>query len=187
MVSLKQVLLHLWSDESPYCEITNSIFAPSVVVLSLIYQFLDLLLNSRSTTIKCELVEIIWNVFKAINFLTWASMKRNKFTYFRANLKFKTYSLVNENSIFSVEENFWNRYINDPFHAVIGGLIGQIHNLVFPNWHCVKEHWGRGMFLTNKLSWIYKLRHRLLKGKFLHRNVQFFGSSNRRSESFAKK
>ena len=55
MVSLKQVLLHLWSDKSPYCEITNSIFAPSVVVLSLIYQFLDLLLNSPSTTIKCEL------------------------------------------------------------------------------------------------------------------------------------
>ena len=35
---------------SPYCEVTNSIFASSVVVLSLIYQILNF-----STTIKCEL------------------------------------------------------------------------------------------------------------------------------------
>ena len=39
----------------PYYEVTNSIFAPSVHVLSLIYQFLDLTLKSPSTTIKCEL------------------------------------------------------------------------------------------------------------------------------------
>ena len=37
------------------CSVTNSIFAPSVVVLSLIYQFLDFIFESPSTTIKCEL------------------------------------------------------------------------------------------------------------------------------------
>ena len=40
---------------SPYCEVTKSIFAPSVVDLSLIYQLLDFILKSPSTKIKCEL------------------------------------------------------------------------------------------------------------------------------------
>ena len=40
---------------SPYCKVTNSIFAPSVVVLSLIYQFFDFIFKSPSATIKSEL------------------------------------------------------------------------------------------------------------------------------------
>ena len=40
---------------SRYCEVTNSIFAPYVVVSSLIYQSLDFILNSPSTIIKWEL------------------------------------------------------------------------------------------------------------------------------------
>ena len=40
---------------SQYCEVTNSIFATFVVVLSLIYQFLDFISKSLSTAINCEL------------------------------------------------------------------------------------------------------------------------------------
>ena len=43
----------IWMN--PYCEVTNSIYAASVVVLSLIYQFLDFILKTFSATIKCEL------------------------------------------------------------------------------------------------------------------------------------
>ena len=45
-------LFMIWLN--PYCEGANQIFEP-VVVLSLIYQFLDLILKSPSTIIKCEL------------------------------------------------------------------------------------------------------------------------------------
>ena len=36
----------------PYCEVENSISAPSVVVLSLIYQFLDFILKSPRVSSK---------------------------------------------------------------------------------------------------------------------------------------
>ena len=93
----------------------------------------------------------------------------------------------NEYLIFSVEGNFWSRYIYHPFYVAMGGLIGLIHNLVFSNWHHVKEHWGRGMFQTNKLYQIYELRDWLLKVKFSHRNAQLYClGSNGRSKFFEK-
>ena len=64
----------------------------------------------------------------------------------------------NEYLVFSVEGNFWNRYIYHPFYVAMKGLIGLIHKLVFPNWHDVKEHSARVIFLKNKLYQIYELR-----------------------------
>ena len=43
----------IWMN--PYCEVTNSIYAACVVVLSLIYRFFDFILKTLSATIKCEL------------------------------------------------------------------------------------------------------------------------------------
>ena len=40
---------------TPNCEVTNSILAPSVVGLSLMYQFLDFIFEFPSTTTKSEL------------------------------------------------------------------------------------------------------------------------------------
>ena len=45
---------------------------------------------------------------------------------------------------------------------------------MLPNRHLVKEHWGQGMFLTNKLYQIYELGDRLLKGKFLLMHAQLY-------------
>ena len=42
-----------------YCKMKNSIFAPSVVVLSLIYQFLDFILKSSGTSVKYELDSLL--------------------------------------------------------------------------------------------------------------------------------
>ena len=41
------------------CEVTISIFASSVVVLSLIYQFLDFILKSSGTSVKYELDSLL--------------------------------------------------------------------------------------------------------------------------------
>ena len=91
---------------SPYCEVANSIFLPFVVVLSFTYQFLDFILKSPSTAIKCELdsarvsrvsskLSVVFSkpslAFKAI---TRILIKRNKFKYFWAKLSFKTYTFL---------------------------------------------------------------------------------------------
>ena len=80
----------LWN---PNFEVTNSIFAPSVVALSSIYLFLHFILKSPNTMISCELhsfrvyrVEIICKFFRAITYLTRRSIKKNKFAYCRVNL-----------------------------------------------------------------------------------------------------
>ena len=78
----------------PYCEVTNSIFASSVVVLSLIYQFLDFRLKSPRTAIKSELdssrvsrvsSKLSVNFSKSSLVLTRISINRNKFPYFITN------------------------------------------------------------------------------------------------------
>ena len=56
--------------------------------------------------------------------------------------------LIYDYLVFPVEGNFRNRCIHHPFYAAMCGLIGLIHNPVFPNLHHVKEHWSRG--ISNK-------------------------------------
>ena len=145
---------------SPYWEVTNTILAPSVVVL-LIYQFLDFTLKSPSTTIKYELdsagVSKVYSKlsvkFSKPSLVCHGDRSRESNLYIleptynsRFILFCKQWILV-----FSVEANFWSRYIDYPFNVAMGGLIGLIHNPVFPNWQHVKKHLDWGMFQTNKL------------------------------------
>ena len=74
---------------NPYCEVTNSIFEPSVVVLSLIYQSLDFILkgllvlqlNVSWIQLEClkSSLKLSVNFFKAITCLAQRSIKRRLF------------------------------------------------------------------------------------------------------------
>ena len=117
---------------SPNCEVRNSIFAPSQVVLSLIYQLLDFILKSPSTTVKSELdsarvsrVSSKLSVNFSKSSLVWLGKidkEKQIYIFLRQLVIQNLYFLVsNGHLVFSVEGNFWYRYIHHPFYVVMGG------------------------------------------------------------------
>ena len=105
-----------WSSKR---EETNSIFAPSVVFLPLMYRFLDFIFTSPSTTTKSELdsarlsrvsSKLIVNFSKSSHVWLGDRWREANVHISEPTCNSKLNFLVsNEYLIFSVEGNFWNR------------------------------------------------------------------------------